>query len=160
MSGLDPVGRKEVRDLILSERAAGRTIFFSTHILTDVETMCDQVTILRKGEVVVSGRLSDLLRGSAQRTEVVVRSESEEFDSWCTNAGYTVGRIRDQVTIDVVGKDQVKPLLQHALDANLEVVRVMPRSETLENLFVREAISPKAPGEEGGAAGEPDVESS
>ena len=160
MSGLDPVGRKEVRDLILSERALGRTIFFSTHILTDVETMCDQVTILRKGEVVVSGRLSELLRGSAQRSEVVVRSESEDFDAWCRGEGYGVQRVREQVTVEVMGKDKVKPLLQHALDANLEVVRVMPRSETLEDLFVREAISPKQPGEARSAAGEPDVESS
>jgi ABC-2 type transport system ATP-binding protein len=50
MSGLDPVGRKEVRDLIFAERELGRTIFFSTHILSDVEAMCDRVTILRQGE--------------------------------------------------------------------------------------------------------------
>src|SRR5690606_5917164 len=160
MSGLDPVGRKEVRDLILSERDAGRTIFFSTHILTDVETMCDQVTILRKGEVVVSGRLSELLRGSAQRTEVVVRCDNEDFDRWCESSGYRVERVRDQVTVDVVGKDKVNPLLQHALDANLEVVRVMPRSETLENLFVREAIAPKAAAAAASPAGEPEVEPS
>jgi len=160
MSGLDPVGRKEVRDLILGERAAGRTIFFSTHILTDVETMCDQVTILRKGEVVVSGRLSELLRGSAQRTEVVVRCDNEDFDRWCESSGYRVERVRDQVTVDVVGKDKVNPLLQHALDANLEVVRVMPRSETLENLFVREAIAPKAAAAAASPAGEPEVEPS
>src|SRR4029079_11602158 len=50
MSGLDPVGRKEVRDLIFAERDEGRTIFFSTHILGDVEAMCDRVTILREGQ--------------------------------------------------------------------------------------------------------------
>src|SRR5690606_1788257 len=55
MSGLDPVGRKEVRDLIFDERDNGRTIFFSTHILSDVESLCDSVTILRAGEVVVDG---------------------------------------------------------------------------------------------------------
>ena len=62
MSGLDPVGRKDVRDLILEERARGKTVFFSTHILSDVETLCDYVTILRQGNVVVSGKLSDLLQ--------------------------------------------------------------------------------------------------
>ena len=160
MSGLDPVGRKEVRDLILSERALGRTIFFSTHILTDVETMCDQVTILRKGEVVVSGRLSELLRDAAQRTEVVVRSESEAFDAWCQSAGHATQRVRDQVTVEVLGKDKVRPLLQHVLDQNLDVVRVMPRSETLEDLFVREAISPKSSGADESSAQEPDIESS
>jgi ABC-2 type transport system ATP-binding protein len=62
MSGLDPVGRKEVRDLILAEQRAGRTIFFSTHILSDVEMLCDRVAILRKGQVVVQGALGDLLK--------------------------------------------------------------------------------------------------
>jgi ABC-2 type transport system ATP-binding protein len=66
MSGLDPIGRKEVKDLILEERSNGRTIFFSTHILGDVETMCDRVTILRLGQIVVEGRLDQLLGGEAQ----------------------------------------------------------------------------------------------
>jgi ABC-2 type transport system ATP-binding protein len=57
MSGLDPVGRKEVRDLLLEEKQRGRTVFFSSHILNDVELLCDRVCILRKGEVVVSGAL-------------------------------------------------------------------------------------------------------
>lgn len=142
MSGLDPVGRKEVRDLILAERDAGRTIFFSTHILTDVESMCDRVTILRKGEVVVSGKLSELLRDTAQRTEIVVRSESTAFDDWGRSAGFEVKRLRDQVTVEVLGKDKVPVILQHSLAQGLEIIRVMPRHETLEDLFVREAIEP------------------
>src|SRR5882724_13053421 len=72
MSGLDPVGRKEVKDLILDERKRGRTIFFSTHILSDVEAMCDEVTILRQGTAVVSGKLSELLRREVQRTDIGV----------------------------------------------------------------------------------------
>src|SRR5690606_13023577 len=142
MSGLDPVGRKEVRDLILAERAAGRTIFFSTHILTDVETLCDRVTILRRGEVVVSGSLSELLRDAAQRTEVVVHSESHDFDRWCAERGHKLERVRDQVTVEVLGKDNVAPVLEYALAQKLTVLRLMPRQESLEDLFVREAIGP------------------
>ena len=62
MSGLDPVGRKEVRDLIVEEKRRGRTVFFSSHILSDVEMLCDRVCILRKGEVVVAGSLRELSR--------------------------------------------------------------------------------------------------
>jgi ABC-2 type transport system ATP-binding protein len=140
MSGLDPVGRKEVRDLILSERSQGRTIFFSSHILTDVETLCDRVTILRKGEVVVSGKLSDLLSDTAHRSEVIVRAPDEVFDGWCREHSLSCQRVRDQVRVEVTGKDQLPVLLQHALDANLDVLQVTPRQETLEDLFVREAI--------------------
>jgi ABC-2 type transport system ATP-binding protein len=79
MSGLDPVGRKEVRDLIIRERSAGRTIFFSTHILADVETICDRVTVLRQGEVVISGALRELLRGDVLRTDISLAGASEEL---------------------------------------------------------------------------------
>src|ERR1044071_862809 len=75
MSGLDPVGRKEVRDLIVDERRQGRTIFFLTHILTDAQSLCDRVAILRKGEVVVSGRIEELLRRDARRSEVTLRGD-------------------------------------------------------------------------------------
>ncbi len=70
MSGLDPVGRKEVRDLIVEEKKAGRTVFFSSHILSDVEILCDRLCILRRGEVVVSGAMGDLLGTSGHRFEV------------------------------------------------------------------------------------------
>src|SRR5208282_5513003 len=76
MSGLDPVGRKEVRDLIVEEKQRGRTVFFSSHILTDVELLCDRVCILRKGEVVVAGAIRELLGASGHRFEVTLRGAS------------------------------------------------------------------------------------
>lgn len=140
MSGLDPVGRKEVRDLILAERDAGRTIFFSTHILSDVETMCDRVTILRKGEVVVQGRLRELLKSDVQRTDVTLANASEEFEHRCLADGYVVRRIRDRLVVQVEGAQRLPALLQAALNANIDVAEVIPKHETLEDLFVREAI--------------------
>ncbi|MBI2815306.1 MAG: ABC transporter ATP-binding protein [Acidobacteria bacterium] len=62
MSGLDPMGRREVRDLIVQMKAEGKTVFFSTHILSDVEALCDRVAILNRGKLVGVGRLSELLR--------------------------------------------------------------------------------------------------
>jgi ABC-2 type transport system ATP-binding protein len=147
MSGLDPVGRKEVRDLIFEERRAGRTIFFSTHILSDVETLCDRVTILRLGEVVVSGRLGELLRRDVQRTDVVVIGASEEFEQSCRADGDATRRVGDRLVIEIEGKTRVNGLLRRALDAELTVIEVTPRHETLEDLFVREAIeAPEEPG--------------
>jgi ABC-2 type transport system ATP-binding protein len=140
MSGLDPVGRKEVRDIILAERAAGRTIFFSTHILTDVETMCDNVVILRKGEVVVSGRLNDLLKRDVKRSDVAVLGADAAFEAWCEAQGHRVQRLASRVVIAVEGQQKLPALLRHALDHNVEIVEIVPRHETLEDLFVREAI--------------------
>jgi ABC-2 type transport system ATP-binding protein len=146
MSGLDPVGRKEVRDLILSERDGGRTIFFSTHILSDVETMCDRVAILRRGNVVVSGRLDELLRSEAQRTDVVLLGASDTFETECREAGHRTSRVLERLVIEVEGRKKLELLLQKALEAGAAIVEVTPRHETLEDLFVREAIEAKGAG--------------
>jgi ABC-2 type transport system ATP-binding protein len=140
MSGLDPVGRKEVRDLILEEQRAGRTIFFSTHILSDVETLCDHVAILRSGRIVVSGRLSDLLRGEVRRTDVVLVAAAEELELAFRSDGHAVRRVGDRLVVEVEGEAGVSALLARALDAGARVVEVTPRHETLEELFVREAV--------------------
>jgi ABC-2 type transport system ATP-binding protein len=140
MSGLDPVGRKEVRDLILEERSQGRTIFFSTHILPDVETMCDRVAILNRGKVVVSGELKQLLRSSARRTEVHVLDATEEFQRACEADGHTTRRIRNRLVVEVEGERKVDRVVRQAFEADLAVAEMTPRSETLEDLFVREAL--------------------
>jgi ABC-2 type transport system ATP-binding protein len=141
MSGLDPVGRKEVRDLILDERRQGRTIFFSTHILNDVETLCDRVTILRKGEVVVSGRISELLRREARRTDITLAGNYAELAGSVEGPSVSVKEVGGKLVIGVEGADQLSVILSRALALGLTVVEVIPRHETLEDLFVREAIS-------------------
>jgi ABC-2 type transport system ATP-binding protein len=140
MSGLDPVGRKEVRDLILDERRNGRTIFFSTHILSDVETMCDRVAILRRGAVVVSGRLGELLRKDVRRTDVSLLGASADFAAECEASGHTVERHGARIVVEIEGETKVPVILRRALDLGVSIVEVTQRQETLEDLFVREAI--------------------
>jgi ABC-2 type transport system ATP-binding protein len=79
MSGLDPIGRREVRDLILSLRGAGKTVFFSSHILQDAEMLCDHVAILEGGRLRSQGRLQDLVSGSVRWFEVAVRGSLPEL---------------------------------------------------------------------------------
>ena len=140
MSGLDPVGRKEVRDVIFKERDAGRTIFFSTHILSDVESMCDRVTILRKGEVVVSGEIRSLLRGEVLRTEVTLASASAEAKAALEEAGFTLLERPGVHVIEVEGEARVDEVLAIALEHKARVVEVAPKKETLEDLFMRRAL--------------------
>jgi len=140
MSGLDPVGRKEVRDLIMEERAAGRTIFFSTHILSDVEAMCDRVAILREGKVVVSGALRSLLRGDVLRTDVTLAGASEALREKFEAAGYTVRQRPDVIVVGIEGEKVVGDVLKAALDDGAQVLEVVPRRETLEDLFMRRAL--------------------
>ena len=140
MSGLDPVGRKEVRDLIVEERKRGRTIFFSTHILNDVETLCDRVTILRRGEVVVSGRLDELLNREVRRTDIVLTGATAELEASLGTVGHVVRRAGERLVVEASGEHVVKAVLETALGAGASVAEVVPRHETLEELFVREAI--------------------
>ncbi|MBN1607187.1 MAG: ABC transporter ATP-binding protein [Polyangiaceae bacterium] len=140
MSGLDPVGRKEVRDLIISERAQGRTIFFSTHILSDVETLCDRVAILRRGEVVVSGKLGDLLRREVKRVDLTFEGDTAALERELAAEGAVVRRAGDRLVVELEGAANVEPLLRRALDRGLSVAEVARKHETLEDLFVRKAI--------------------
>ncbi len=142
MSGLDPVGRKEVKDLIIEERAAGRTIFFSTHILGDVETLCDSVTILRKGEVVVQGKLDELLRRDEKRVSVVLRGADDGFEAFVATLSKNVLRAGGRLRVELESEASLAELLRRALDRGLIVEEVAPRHETLEEIFVREAIAP------------------
>lgn len=137
MSGLDPGGRKEVRDMIIDERRQGRTLFFSTHILADVPMLCDHVAILQKGKTVLAGRLDDLLKGEAQRTDVVLAGEHAEFRAACEQRGLGARVDKGRLVIEVQGSEPVSRLLEEALARRLEVVEVVPRYETLEDIFVR-----------------------
>lgn len=140
MSGLDPVGRKEVRDLIFAERDQGRTIFFSTHILGDVEAMCDRVTILREGKVVVSGSIRQLLRGEVLRTDIILAHATDELLAALEGEGARASRRADVAVVEVEGEARVRDVLERSLQAGAQVVEVTPRRETLEDLFLRRAL--------------------
>jgi ABC-2 type transport system ATP-binding protein len=140
MSGLDPVGRKEVRDLILEEKKRGKTVFFSTHILSDVETLCDRVVILRRGETVVSGTVRELLRANVRRVEVTLAEAPPALRERLLGEGFSVQEAGGHVVVEIEGDDNVPRVLSAALEARARVVEVAPRRETLEDLFMRRAI--------------------
>ena len=140
MSGLDPVGRKEVRDLIFAERAHGRTIFFSTHILSDVEAICDRVAILREGRVVEMGALRALLRGDVLRTDITLAGVSADLRARLASAGFSPEDRAGVTLVSVEGEAKVPDVLRAALDAGAQVVELQPKKETLEDLFLRRAL--------------------
>ena len=140
MSGLDPVGRKEVRDIIVDERRAGRTILFSTHILGDVETLCDRVTILRRGKVVVSGLLDELLRRDVKQTDILLAGVNDEGLAKLTTLDLNAERLGSRVVVRVEGGGKLQEVLTLLLSHGFNILEVAPRQETLEVLFVREAI--------------------
>jgi ABC-2 type transport system ATP-binding protein len=141
MSGLDPVGRKEVRDLIVEEKGRGRTVFFSSHILSDVEMLCDRVCILRRGEVVVSGALHELLgKGGKRRSEITIGGASGALREALTPLAQVTRSVGDTLVMEVDGEAQVRAVVERAFADGARLESVTPKRETLEDLFVRRAL--------------------
>jgi ABC-2 type transport system ATP-binding protein len=140
MTGLDPIGRKEVRDLILEERQRGRTVMFSSHILSDVEMLCDRVAIVRAGELAACGTLRELLRPEVRAVEIELDAVTPALASALDGLHAAHAPYQAHVMVTVQGEGEVAQVLQAALGAGARVVAVTPRRETLEDLFVRKAI--------------------
>jgi ABC-2 type transport system ATP-binding protein len=140
MSGLDPVGRKDVRDIIVEEKRKGKTVFFSTHILSDVETLCDHVCILRRGKVVVSGVLGDLLDAGARGSEITLSPASPEIRAALASMSLTPREIAGSLVVEVDGDERSREVLKRALDLGATIESVTSKRETLESLFVRRAL--------------------
>lgn len=148
MSGLDPIGRKEVRDLLVEQRARGKTLIFTSHILSDVEMLCDRVAILQRGLVTAAGTLDELLQRGQRRYEVQLGGVSEATRAVLAEHGTLKAQGASWV-ISLSGEDSVEPLLRAALDGGARVEAVVPHRETLENYFVRDAAHRDATRAEG-----------
>jgi ABC-2 type transport system ATP-binding protein len=148
MSGLDPLGRSLVRNLILAQRKAGKTVLFSTHILSDAETLCDRVAVLRGGRLLKVGALGDLLSLDVAHLEVFVAGVLPGAPALAgTQQVEQVGdRLRLQVAEGALG-----PVVAAVEAAGGRVFSVQPVRQTLEEYFMREMGAP-LPG--GGAWGE------
>jgi ABC-2 type transport system ATP-binding protein len=132
MSGLDPIGRREVRDLILGLKRAGRTVFFSSHILQDAEMICDRVAILDRGRLRTSGRLADLIAESAPWFEVAVRGALPR-----DHGAELLSEEGEEHLLRVADEDALERLIDAVRAKGGRVVGVWPRRETLEDLFLR-----------------------
>jgi len=137
MSGLDPVGRREVRDIILSFRAAGRTVFFSSHILQDAELICDRVAILRRGRLKSVGRLDSLISRQVRWFEVAVQGAVPE-----TSGVETLSSSGSETLVRVPDVETLTRLLATTQQSGGKVLSVWPNRETLEDLFMKEVAEP------------------
>lgn len=137
MSGLDPIGRRMVRDIIVSERARGKTVFFSTHILTDAETLCDRIAVLRGGELLAAGRLNEILNLDVTHLEVLVSGLSEDALAALPLASDALHRMGDRIRLQVA--DRAIAYLVTAVEAaGGRVLSVQPLRRSLEDYFFQE----------------------
>lgn len=144
MSGLDPVGRREVRELILELHDEGRTVLFSSHILSDAELLCSEVGILNRGRLVASGPLHELTSDRVNGWEVIAAVADRGRASLLTSRAarareITPGRYRFELGSDTTPE----PFIAELAAAGASLVSVNPLRTTLEDVFVR-ALSASA----------------
>ncbi|MEO6590012.1 MAG: ABC transporter ATP-binding protein [Pyrinomonadaceae bacterium] len=142
MSGLDPMGRREIRELIAELREKGTTVFMSTHILSDIEALCDNVAILRQGKLAATGNLNELLTksGESQQFEIVVKgvaadalkSEVEKI------GGASLSAKANGATIHVLEEKDIDGIMKLTRENGGSLVSIQPVKQSLEELFVKE----------------------
>ncbi|HEX8398299.1 MAG TPA: ABC transporter ATP-binding protein [Pyrinomonadaceae bacterium] len=142
MSGLDPVGRREIRELIADLREKGVTVFMSTHILSDIEALCDRVAILRKGKLAATGKLDELLTqsGETQSFEITLNGISPEALAPILQNLNPVSLVptTSGARIQIEEESQIESVLAASRNLGGKLVSVQPVRQSLEELFVRE----------------------
>ncbi|MCL2323828.1 MAG: ABC transporter ATP-binding protein [Oscillospiraceae bacterium] len=144
-SALDPIGRKEVRDIILSLQKEGTTVFLNSHLLSEVEAISNSVAIINKGKVVISGSMSDLLMkkitlsiNCSKISEDIHDSLREIFDDDLTDQDE-----KGNLVIKIRNKEEIADIASFLIERKIKVYELTPNHETLESIFL------KVVGEEG-----------
>jgi ABC-2 type transport system ATP-binding protein len=136
MSGLDPLGRRDVRDLILSLRDDGKTVFVTSHILGDAELICDHVAIILGGRIVSEGCLDELLGKEVAGVEVVVEGISEAlFEELRTGATRAVSQ-GSRFLFEYADEAQAEKAVDSVRSADGRLRSLVPRRRSLEELMV------------------------
>ncbi|MGE0447967.1 MAG: ABC transporter ATP-binding protein [Vicinamibacterales bacterium] len=143
MSGLDPLGRRDVRALILRLRDRGCTVFFSSHVLSDAEALCSRVAIMAKGRLVTAGRLSDMLAFELRGWEVVAAGVSSPLLASLAPQASSVTTIGEgRYTFDLPRDPGPDRFVVDVARGGATLVSVNPLRDTLEDFFVRQVSAP------------------
>jgi ABC-2 type transport system ATP-binding protein len=147
-SGLDPVGRREIRDLILQERENGTTVLFCTHIIPDVEALCNRVAVLVNGRLAREGSVQELLTTQVPVVELTIEGLGLEA---VRSLGHPIEQAQDLTNRVLVraGNAHVQPLLKSVLEAGGRVTQLQSARFSLEDLFLQ-AMSEARHGTVGG----------
>src|SRR6266496_5952449 len=140
MSGLDPVGRREVRDLIASLRQEGKTVFMCSHIISDIEVLCDRVAILKRGRLAHIGYLDELRRraGDSNLVELVASGANAETLSRHLQDGerFMVSSTASGLRIQLSDEGEVDSVIGALRKAGGKLVSIQPVRQSLEELFL------------------------
>jgi ABC-2 type transport system ATP-binding protein len=133
LGGLDPLGRKEIRDVIVRLKEEEKTVFLSSHILQDIEMICDRVAILVEGQIINQGALQDLISEKVTVTEITISGIQIED---CEGLGEHYSAQGGRILLKVYEEEKIANVLQLVQAKKGEIHALIPRTETLEDLFM------------------------
>jgi len=133
LGGLDPLGRKELRDIIVRLKQEGKTIFLCSHILQDIEMICDRVAIIVGGRVISQGSLRDLISEKVLYTEITLSGVNPAL---LVDLGEPVSTHGDRILLKVFQEDTIGNLMDLVHEKKGKIHSLIPRTETLEDIFV------------------------
>jgi ABC-2 type transport system ATP-binding protein len=136
MSGLDPVGRREVRDLIASLREDGKTVFMCSHILSDIEVLCDRVAILKHGRLAQVGHLDELRQRTEGPNRMEILAAGADPDALRNLAGADISATPRGLRIEIASENEIETALEALRKAGGKVVSIQPVKQSLEELFM------------------------
>ncbi len=139
MSGLDPLGRKDMRELIKSLAKEGKTIFFSSHVIPDVETICDQVAVIQDGTIQSSGWIGKFLEHGPLTVEIAFQGVTLEKARHLSPLLQNAEPIPEGLHVHVSGQEQMTRTLKTLLERNIQVLWAAPVRPSLEDLFKEKA---------------------
>jgi len=134
MSGLDPVGRKEVRDLLISLKQKGRTLLFSSHILSDAEMICDRVAILVKGKLQMVGKVQSLMK-TIDAYEITIQSKHDLQMNGIPHQIIT--RTESNYLLRVPSVKELHAIIAQSESQAFEIESIVPLRQTLEDLYLQ-----------------------
>jgi ABC-2 type transport system ATP-binding protein len=145
MSGLDPLGRRDVRALILRLRDRGCTVFFSSHVLSDAEALCTRVAILAKGRLMAAGRLNEILAFRVRGWELVASGVTQPLVASISPRATRVTKIgEDRFSFELPLGQPVDRTLSEMTAAGASLVSLNPMRDTLEDFFVQQVSAADA----------------
>jgi len=133
--GVDPIGRKEIRDILCSLKKEGKTIFLNSHLLSEVELICDKVAILNKGTLVKSGRVEDITALSNNYKFSTSEIEERTLNELLNNYKATINA-RNEFSYSAGNVENLNQLIDFLRENNVLIHSIVQEKDTLENMFI------------------------
>jgi ABC-2 type transport system ATP-binding protein len=139
--GVDPVGRRDIRDVLIELKGQGKTVFLNSHLLSELEMVCDRVAILVQGVVVQQGTIDDLTAES-RRYEIAIEGDAPEWIEETENLRVAASDGRCTLILKGSEPQAVQPIIDRLRGEQRTIISVRPVRETLEDLFMRAVTDP------------------